>query len=164
VPFPSLAAGFHFVFSSVRLLALRKRAPAADEPEDARPVGISCALRRAVTKAIFANASLKETFADHLAPQQLGVAVVAGATKLIVGLRELLDAEPSFGIFTLDISNAFNSVSRAAVRRQRPRRDPRARSPWRTRLSARRRPSLPAAAAAARPSRSSSSAARRACS
>jgi len=46
------------------------------------------------------------------------VAVAAGATKLIVGLRELLDAEPSFGILTLDNSNAFNSVSRAAVLRQ----------------------------------------------
>jgi len=139
VPFPSLAAAdaaaagayfatrfangalpawVNFVFSYVQLLALRKRAPTADEPEDVRPIGISCALRRAVTKTIFANASLKETCAGHIAPQQLGVAVAAVATKLIIGLRELLDAEPSIGVFTLDISNAFNSVSRAAVLRQ----------------------------------------------
>ena len=43
-------AWFNFVFSSVRLLALRKCTPRLDGREGALPVGIGCALRRAVPR------------------------------------------------------------------------------------------------------------------
>jgi hypothetical protein len=112
-----LPAWFNFVFSSVRLLALRKCTPGADGLEDARPVGIGCALRRAVSKAVVARASHKAAAAGYFAPQQLGVAVPSGGAKLVLSLRELLDAEREFCIVAVDISNAFNSVSRAQLLR-----------------------------------------------
>jgi len=75
-------AWFNFVFSSV-LLALRKCTPGLDRREDALPVGIGCALRRAVSKAVVSRASHKALAAGDFAPQQLGVAVSSGGVPLV---------------------------------------------------------------------------------
>ncbi|KAG8468519.1 hypothetical protein KFE25_013602 [Diacronema lutheri] len=117
-----LPAWFNFVFSSVRLLALRKCTPGVDGREDARPVGIGCALRRAVSKAVVSRASHKALAAGYFAPQQLGVAVPSGGTKLVLSVRELLDADPTLCIVAVDVSNAFNSVRGAGLRGRRQRR------------------------------------------
>ncbi|KAJ1621039.1 hypothetical protein T492DRAFT_887677 [Pavlovales sp. CCMP2436] len=80
----------------------------------ARPIGISCALRRGLTKGVFLNKGLRGEIEEYLFPQQLGVLVSAGGTKLIFSAREVLE-NPSFCIAGSDIYNAFNEGDRAEM-------------------------------------------------
>ncbi|KAJ1621259.1 hypothetical protein T492DRAFT_1071644 [Pavlovales sp. CCMP2436] len=100
---------FYFVFCAARCVPLRKCAAQA-----ARPIGISCALRRGLTKGVFLNKGLRGDIEEYLFSQQLGVLVSAGGTKLIFGVRELLE-NPHFCIAGSDIYNAFNEGDRAEV-------------------------------------------------
>ena len=110
-----LPAWFYFVFSAVRCVPLRKSATGPGEVPQARPVGISCALRRALTKTAFQRSDVKAQLAAALAPEQLGVAVPAGGTKLVFAVREFLDASPQCCVIRLDIRNAFNEIRRSAL-------------------------------------------------
>ena len=58
----------------MRLVPLHKPESGPQCPE-VRPVGISCALRRALTKCIFGDEGLREVLRAHLAPTQLAVFV-----------------------------------------------------------------------------------------
>jgi hypothetical protein len=105
---------FYFVFCAARCVPLRKCAAQAGVAESARPIGISCALRRGLTKGVFLNKGLRGEIEEYLFPQQLGVLVSAGGTKLIFGAREVLE-NPSFCIAGSDIYNAFNEGDRAEM-------------------------------------------------
>ncbi|KAJ1633427.1 hypothetical protein T492DRAFT_981019, partial [Pavlovales sp. CCMP2436] len=87
---------FYFVFCAARCVPLRKCAAQVGVAEAARPIGISCALRRGLTKEVFLNKGLR------------------GGTKLIFGVRELLE-NPHFCIAGSDIYNAFNEGDRAEM-------------------------------------------------
>ncbi|KAJ1624489.1 hypothetical protein T492DRAFT_881766 [Pavlovales sp. CCMP2436] len=69
---------FYFVFCAARCVPLRKCAVQAGVAESARPIGISCALRRGLTKGVFLNKGLRGEIEDYLFPQQLGLLVSAG--------------------------------------------------------------------------------------
>jgi len=105
---------FYFVFCAARCVPLRKCAVQAGVAESARPIGISCALRRGLTKGVFLHKGLRGEIEDYLFPQQLGVLVSAGGTKLIFGAREVLE-NPSFCIAGSDFYNAFNEGVRAEM-------------------------------------------------
>ncbi|KAJ1622361.1 hypothetical protein T492DRAFT_1062992, partial [Pavlovales sp. CCMP2436] len=75
--------------------------------EAARPIDISCALRRGLTKGVFLINGLRGEIEEYLFPQQLGV-------FLIFGVRELLE-NPNFCIAGSDIYNAFNKGDRAEM-------------------------------------------------
>ncbi|KAJ1633390.1 hypothetical protein T492DRAFT_981680, partial [Pavlovales sp. CCMP2436] len=66
---------FNFVLAAVRLIPVHKsdQMPLAGETPDVRPIGISCALRRALTRTIFAEGELRDTLRDYLSPTQLAV-------------------------------------------------------------------------------------------
>mmetsp|Transcript_10293 Transcript_10293/g.34974 ORF Transcript_10293/g.34974 Transcript_10293/m.34974 type:complete len:1225 (-) Transcript_10293:3167-6841(-) len=106
---------YYYVTTAARVIPLIKK-PAAtvvDVP-DVRPVGIGCAWRRAVTKAAFTDA-VKADAQRFLFPAQLGVCTRGGASQLIFGVRELLDARQDFCVVSLDFRNAFNEVDRHAL-------------------------------------------------
>jgi hypothetical protein len=109
---------FNFIFAAVRLIPLNKGETRPGETPDVRPVGISCALRRALTRCIFAEEGLRSTLRSYLAPTQLAVYVPGGPTKLIFAIRELLDAHDDFCVVNIDLKNAFNCILRAALLRE----------------------------------------------
>ncbi|KAJ1625523.1 hypothetical protein T492DRAFT_880031 [Pavlovales sp. CCMP2436] len=110
----NLPPWFYFVFCAARCVPLRKCAAQVGVAEAARPIGISCALRRGLTKGVFLNKGLRGEIEEYLFPQQLGVLVSAGGTKFIFGVRELLE-NPHFCIAGSDIYNAFNEGDRAEM-------------------------------------------------
>jgi len=52
---------------------------------------------------------------EALAPLQFGVGVSDGATVVYRGVEALLAANPEWGVLSLDIQNAFNTVDRSAM-------------------------------------------------
>ena len=77
-----------------------------------RPIGIRPSLSRAIHKVV--TRSTKATFTTYFEPQQV-VLSQAGAAKLVMGVRMLAEANPTFVVVKSDIKNAFNSVSRARI-------------------------------------------------
>ena len=102
--------GVEVVLNSARLVAVSK------SEVDVRPIAVSCPLRRLIGSAL--NRQLRPEFVDHFAPLQLGVGTKGGLEVIIHSVRGLLEHDPSLGVLRLDIRNAFNSVSRAAIRGQ----------------------------------------------
>ncbi|KAJ1624014.1 hypothetical protein T492DRAFT_1050946 [Pavlovales sp. CCMP2436] len=110
-----LPTWFYFVFCAARCVPLRKCAFQVGVAEAARPIGISCALRRGLTKGVFPNKGLRGEIEEYFFPQQLGVRVLAGGTKLIFGVRDELLEYPHFCIAGSDIYNTFNEGDRAEM-------------------------------------------------
>ena len=77
-----------------------------------RPVGIEPCLARSFHKMV--NRENKQVLVSFLEPQQLALSVAGGA-KLVHSVRMLSEANPTFVAVKTDISNAFNSVSRACI-------------------------------------------------
>lgn len=51
----------------------------------------------------------------HFAPDQFAVATPAGCEAIALGIRCISEVHPSYALLQVDISNAFNTVSRAAI-------------------------------------------------
>ena len=98
-----------------RLIALNKDKEGS--PPDIRPIVVGESLRRLAGKCICA--SLKEKISSFFQPLQFGVACRAGAEKIVHSLRNCIEEhwmqDEDFVIFKVDMTNAFNLVSRQAV-------------------------------------------------
>ena len=87
-------------------------------PLDIRPIPIAVgeALRRLTGKCLCIITKPKAT--DFFAPLQYGVACTAGAEKVIHGVRSCIKEhwiDDNFTVCKVDMSNAFNCVSRQAL-------------------------------------------------
>ena len=105
------------VYAATRLVPLNKTELAEGAPADARPVGIGCCVRRALTRTAFIQEEVQQAFRDYLFPAQLAVCVPNGASLLVFSLYELLDVHKDFCLITIDFKNAFNTLRREACMR-----------------------------------------------
>ena len=98
-----------------RLIALNKNKEGS--PPDIRPIVVGESLRRLAGKCICA--SLKEKISSFFQPLHFGVACRAGAEKIVHSLQNCIEEhwmqEEDFVIFKVDMTNAFNLISRQAV-------------------------------------------------
>ena len=97
-----------------RLIALNKGKEG--NPPDVRPIAVGETLRRLTGKCICAI--LRDKISSFFQPSQFGVACKAGAEKIVHSLRRCIDENwlsGDFVVFKVDMSNAFNMVSRQAV-------------------------------------------------
>ena len=82
-----------------------------------RPIAVGDTLRRVVGKCLLRLDQMKEQVRT-LQPRQCGVAV-RGATEMVgMGLQRFIDArrnDPNWVVFTIDMSNAFNTIKRDAI-------------------------------------------------
>ncbi|CAI7855558.1 unnamed protein product, partial [Closterium sp. NIES-54] len=95
------------LLTASRLIALAKPGGGA------RPIAIGECLTRLAAKA--ALLIRREPVRDFFLPLQYGVAVPGGAEAVIHAARAFSDARPDSLVLQADISNAFNSISRAAI-------------------------------------------------
>ena len=109
-----LPAWFYYAFTTVKLVApIKKAAASEDEAPDVRPIGIGECLRRAIHSCVIAQC--KEALGEHLWPQQVGVGVPGGISKLVFGARLQLEARPDWVVVKIDLKNAHNEIKRSAV-------------------------------------------------
>ena len=97
-----------------RLIALNKGKEG--NPPDVRPIAVGETLRRLIGKCICAI--LRDKISSFFQPSQFGVACKAGVEKIVHSLRRCIDENwlsGDFVVFKVDMSNAFNMVSRQAV-------------------------------------------------
>ena len=97
-----------------RLIALNKGKEG--NPPDVRPIALGETLRRLTGKCICAI--LRDKISPFFQPSQFGVACKAGVEKIVHSLRRCIDENwlsGDFVVFKVDMSNAFNMVSRQAV-------------------------------------------------
>jgi len=105
---------FSYLWSTVRLVAPVKKAPEVpNQTPDVRPVGIGEPRRVACVSQVMED--WKGTFAGKLWPHQVAIGVPSGVHVLGIGLRMALEAHPEWVLLKLDLINAFNEMSRAAV-------------------------------------------------
>ena len=96
-----------------KLFALNKSKKGS--PLDVRLIAVGETLRRLTGKCICAILRNKISFTR---PSQFGVACKAGAEKIVHSLRRCIEdnwLSDDFVVFKVDMSNAFNMVSRQAV-------------------------------------------------
>ena len=62
--------------------------------------------------------NLKEKLPGTFFPVQFGVSMPGGAENIVHGIRNLLSEHPDWALVSLDLTNAFNSVSRVAFFKQ----------------------------------------------
>ena len=97
-----------------RLIALNKGKEG--NPPDVRPIAVGETLHRLTGKCICAI--LRDKISSFFQPSQFGVACKAGAEKIVHSLRRCIEENwlsGDFVVFKVDMSNAFNMVSRQAV-------------------------------------------------
>ena len=85
-------------------------------PGDIRPIAVGEVLRRLTGKCLCAV--LRSKMTSFFEPYQFGVAVPCGAERIAHGLRTCIDQhwmEHDFGVLKVDMTNAFNLVSRQAI-------------------------------------------------
>lgn len=106
-------------FAGANLSALIKK------NKDLRPVAAGEVLRRLVSKCVCTEA--KDSAKPIFSGSQFGVATPAGAERIIHNVRRLFSTrqfDPDFVVLKVDLTNAFNSISRARlldiVRRRMP--------------------------------------------
>ena len=103
-----LPAWFYVVWLTVQTVALFKNR----HQSAVRPLGMRNPLLKQFHREV--TTQNKEAIVSYFEPQQLVVSK-AGAAKLVFSVRSLAEARPDFVVVKLDIKNAFNAVSRAAV-------------------------------------------------
>ena len=104
------------LMSGVQCVPLVKSWPEGDGAvPDCRPIAVGEVWARVVHKVV-AGAS-KEQAAEFLAPRQVAVGVSGGGSKLVFGMRLMLEQHPHWGLAKLDLKNAFNEVDRVKVLR-----------------------------------------------
>ena len=95
-------------FFGARLIAISK-----GENKGVRPIAIGTTLRKVISSAIAIN--VKSRLPSFFGPCQCGVGMPGGAENVVHGVRMLLlEDNPGNVVVSLDLSNAFNTVSRAA--------------------------------------------------
>ena len=97
-----------------RLYALNKSKEGS--PPDVRPIAVGETLHRITGKCICAI--LRNKISSFIQPSQFGIACKAGAEKIVHSLRSCIEdnwLSDDFVVFKVDMSNAFNMVSRQAV-------------------------------------------------
>ena len=93
-------------FFGARLIALSK-----GEGRGVRPIAIGTILRKLISLTI--AITIKPRLSSFFGPFQCGVGMPGGAENVAHGIRQLLDDDPENVVVSLDLSNAFNTVSRA---------------------------------------------------
>jgi hypothetical protein len=81
-----------------------------------RPIAAGEVLRRLTARCLCR--SVKDEAAEYFAPYQFGVASKCGTERVVHKTRAVLEAQrgsPDFVFFKVDLSNAFNNVSRAQM-------------------------------------------------
>ena len=104
----SLPAWFYGVWGSVTTVPLNK----TRERLTLRPVGVMTPLIRTLHSMVIRENRVPLT--SFLEPQQLCLSL-SGGHKLVNGVRMLLEENPNFVCFKLDLRNAHNEVGRAAI-------------------------------------------------
>ena len=104
----SLPAWFYGVWGSVTTVPLHK----TRERITLRPVGVMTPLIRTLHSMVIRENRIPLT--SFLEPQQLCLSL-SGGHKLVNGVRMLLEENPNFVCFKLDLRNAHNEVARAAI-------------------------------------------------
>ena len=84
----------------------------AKENGDVRPIAVGECLRRLCAR--FISLQEKASMAAILAPVQYGVATSAGLEQVVHQIQAGLESHENWCLFKCDITNAFNSISRAA--------------------------------------------------
>ncbi len=95
------------------LTALRK------DDNGVRPIAVGETIRRLISSLLMARCTQQAK--EILAPLQLGVAIPMGAETIVHAVRNLSERAASsseHALLQVDLSNAFNRVSRAAFRKQ----------------------------------------------
>ena len=85
-----------------------------------RPVAVGETLRRVVGKALLASGRTKQQI-ETLQPLQVGVGLRNATEAVAMGVQGVVDSRASTGhwvILKVDMTNAFNTVSREAVLRE----------------------------------------------
>ena len=103
------------LLTAAKLIPLKKKSG----PEDVRPIACGETLRRVLEQVILRAILPKAK--EFLEPAQLGVGVKDATAHIAIAMSRVLPkilAAPSLGILQVDISNAFNTVSRACIIRQ----------------------------------------------
>ena len=109
-----LPAWFYMVLNTTQMLAPIKAQPADQHgAPDVRPIGVGECLKRAIHGSL-ATAN-KDALRDHLWPQQVAVGIADGISKLVFGMRLLVEAHPDWVVVKIDLKNAFNEIKRATV-------------------------------------------------
>jgi len=91
----------------------RTRSSAPEVVPDCRPVVVGNAERRVHTSQTMRQ--FKDKFRQILWPQQAAVGVKSGLNFVTTAIRTALQQNPSFICVKVDLSNAFNAVTRAAL-------------------------------------------------
>ena len=102
--------------SGGRLIALNKGKFSEGQCTDIRPLVVGEALRRLTGKCLCSI--LRDKFSTFFQPSQFGVACKAGVERVVHNLRKYIDdgwMSGDFVVCKVDMSNAFNRVSRQAV-------------------------------------------------
>jgi hypothetical protein len=97
-------------FSGAALNALKKK------DGSVRPIAAGEVLRRLTAKCLCR--SVKEEAASYFAPYQFGVAAKCGTERVVHKTRAIFESQrdsDDFVFFKVDLSNAFNNVSRAQL-------------------------------------------------
>ena len=97
-------------FAGASLFGLTK----PDDPDGIRPIAVSLCFRRIIGKTHMVNVAMRA--ADHLQPLQFGVAVKSGTESVAYLIRHFMEADNEFTVWSHDAKNAFNSISRDAIR------------------------------------------------
>ena len=108
-----LPSWYYWVVTSVKLVGLLKKVTPVGRVPDVRPIGMGNNRRRAWTGQLVEDHA--HILATEMWPAQVAVGVSAGITKMVFALRAHMQAHPDHLLLKLDFSNAFNTMSRAAV-------------------------------------------------
>ncbi len=98
------------VWASARLLALTK---ANGNP---RPIAVGEVFRRLAAKCAVRHCA--RALAARLRPTQRGVGVCGGVEHLAHAITVMLATHPDWCVLSVDIKNAFNSISRESILRE----------------------------------------------
>eukprot|EP00731_Ephydatia_muelleri_P021465 Em0014g56a len=102
--------------SGGRLIALNKGKFSEGRCTDIRPIVVGEVLRRLTGKCLCSI--LRDKFSTFFQPSQFGVACKAGVERVVHNLRKCIDdgwMSGDFVVCKVDMSNAFNRVSRQVV-------------------------------------------------
>ena len=96
------------LLASSRLIAISKETGGG-----VRPIAMGECLYRVVARAL--SIELRSELQAFFEPDQFAVATPGGCEALVWGVRAFTDAHPQTAVLQVDISNAFNSINRAAI-------------------------------------------------
>lgn len=86
--------------------------PLAKKEGGVRPIAIGTIFHKLISSSIMAH--IKHELPGTFAPVQFGVGFAGGAENVVHGVRNALTADSERILVSLDLTNAFNSVSRIA--------------------------------------------------